>query len=348
MFPVIMIILGCLSSIKSQNDSLSLKLNDLLESAKVPGIQIAYFENDQPIVSITAGFANIDQQKPVSQETIFAAASLSKVVFAAIVLHLVEQNYMELDVPLINYFRYPDLENSKSYPELTARMVLTHQTGLPNWRRNGQPLNFEYAPELKFRYSGEGFVLLQKTVENIMGKSLEELAEAYIFKPLEMKHSSYIWKEKYEVLYATPYTETMDTAKFFKMEEPNAAYSLQTTAEDYLKFLKGLLQGELISNEMVKSMFLPQITVDKLEEGQIYWGLGIGIQETKEGREVWHWGDNNTFKAYFTMSFDNNYAMVYFTNGKNGLSFTPDIVQLFINSPQPAWIWCDYDYFKKS
>ncbi|NNF32783.1 MAG: serine hydrolase, partial [Saprospiraceae bacterium] len=120
----------------------------------------------------------------------------------------------------------------------------------------------------------------------------------------------------------------------------NAAHSLQTTSVDYAKFLISLLK------EDYSLMYDAQMHVDENPDGKISWGLGVGVQQTTSGNEFWHWGDNGTFKAYFTINPDSGDGLVYFANGSNGLSCTSELTELFLNSPQPAVQWNDYTHFK--
>ena len=101
---------------------------------------------------------------------------------------LVEEGVIDLDKPLQAYLAkplpdypaYADLAGDERYKQITARMVLSHSTGFPNWRQfepDGR-LKFLFAPGARYSYSGEGFALLQMVVEEITGRDLETLAQA--------------------------------------------------------------------------------------------------------------------------------------------------------------------------
>jgi CubicO group peptidase (beta-lactamase class C family) len=101
---------------------------------------------------------------------------LSKPVFVYMVLRLADRGVIDLDKPLYTCgFSYDRIDKDPSSKLITARMVLDHTTGLPNW--GGTPLEFLFTPGEKFNYSGEGYVYLQRVVEHVTGKSLEELAQ---------------------------------------------------------------------------------------------------------------------------------------------------------------------------
>jgi CubicO group peptidase (beta-lactamase class C family) len=107
---------------------------------------------------------------PVTEDTIFEAASLSKPVFAYGVLKLVEQRKLGLDVPLTTYLPKPYIQDDDRLNKITARIVLSHRTGFPNWRGDGKPLAIHFTPGERFSNSGEGYIYLQHVVEQITGK----------------------------------------------------------------------------------------------------------------------------------------------------------------------------------
>jgi CubicO group peptidase (beta-lactamase class C family) len=125
------------------------------------------------------------QPQPLAPGAIFEAASLSKPIFAAAVLTLVQQGKLDLDRPLASYLSGPyrheqnpfghgpsDVVTDPRLARVTARMVLSHTSGLPNWSRH-QPLSFLANPGQKWSYSGEGYVYLQHVVETITGEDLQ-------------------------------------------------------------------------------------------------------------------------------------------------------------------------------
>jgi hypothetical protein len=106
----------------------------------------------------------------------------------------------------------------------------------------------------------------------------------------------------------------------------------------------------------LREMERPQIPVDpactncterkpKELSKSVFWGLGIGIQETKQGESLWHWGDNGSFKCYVVAFPKQKIGMVMFMNGANGLSIASDVVGLAVGGEQPAFHWLKYDRY---
>src|SRR3954454_3299702 len=107
-------------------------VSGLLAEHKTPGAAIGLVAGAEGTV-VTAGRRG-DDRGPVEQDTIFAAASLTKPVFALGVMNLVDDGAFELDRPLLEYLPEPYLAEEDRAASITARMVLSHTTGFPNWR----------------------------------------------------------------------------------------------------------------------------------------------------------------------------------------------------------------------
>ena len=330
-------------------------ITQLMDSANVPGLSIAIIKNNRVHYSQGYGLTKADSTQRVTPATIFDAASLSKPVFAYAVLQLVEQGKLDLDKPLYEYLPYPDVAADERYKKITARLVLSHQTGFPNWRRNRQSkrLTMLFTPGERFSYSGEGFVYLQKVVESITGRPLNDLMTERVFKPLQMTRSSYVWSPAFDDNFAWPHDESGQPESKVKPRQPNVAYSLQTTADDYARFLLAILTANGLKKDLVDQMLTRQSQLPKKLFGEdtlspnLTWGLGFGLEHTTEGDYFWHWGDNGSYKCYITADRKRGDAVVYFTNSANGLSFNQEITNRFLGSDHPAPAFLGYDSYKK-
>jgi CubicO group peptidase (beta-lactamase class C family) len=168
-------------------------LPHLLDLAWLPGMGIAVVCPGRPVWQHYLGVANVSTKTTITAESLFPAASLGKPIFACVVLRLAEQGAIDLDRPL-NQYLHVDAFTGQWGDKVTARHVLTHSTGLPNWRsQDGQKLTPTFEPGSRFQYSGEGFFHLQRVVEHITGTGFESIMQERIFKPLGMSSSTYIW-----------------------------------------------------------------------------------------------------------------------------------------------------------
>ncbi|HWU71485.1 MAG TPA: serine hydrolase domain-containing protein, partial [Pseudoxanthomonas sp.] len=166
-----------------------------MQALGVPGIGIAVVEQGRLAWSRGFGLANAERGTPVGEDTLFEAASLSKPVFAYVVLQLVDRGELALDKPLVAYRRPDYLAEHPWIDRITVRDVLRHSTGLPDWRKDPahEKLVPAVAPGTRIDYSGEAFVWLQLVVETVTGESLDETMRRMLFAPAGMRDSSYAW-----------------------------------------------------------------------------------------------------------------------------------------------------------
>jgi CubicO group peptidase (beta-lactamase class C family) len=201
---------------------------DLMARASVPGVSIAFVRDRHLAWSAGFGTTRRDSDHPVAQETIFHAASLSKPVFAYAVLRMVHQRVLDLDLDrsLADYLPEPFIADDDLLEQVTARHVLAHTTGWPNWRPKGEPLRREAAPGERFGYSGEGYFYLQRVVEHMTGESLESLLQARVLRPLGMQHSSYAWPDRPTAQIAVGHDRAELPRDHAGNESPNAGVQL--------------------------------------------------------------------------------------------------------------------------
>ncbi|HYJ91658.1 MAG TPA: serine hydrolase [Pyrinomonadaceae bacterium] len=332
----------------------------LMSEGEVPGLQIALIRGGKVTWIKSFGVKNAETREPVTDSTIFEAASLSKPVFAYAVMKLVEAGRLDLDRPLQSYLSEPYIKDDDRINLITARMALNHTTGFQNESRPGQPLKINFTPGEKFSYSGEGLLFLQRVLEKITGEKLDAFMRRTVFEPLGMTSSSYVWQDRYEGLKASGHR--IDSVPQ-PIRKPTVAFgyaSLQTTAGDYAKFVAALLNGVGLKKATFDEIWRTQVRVDETcvncigrPEGRpsesLSWGLGWGLEQTSRGRAVWHWGDNNSQYHAFVMLYPKDKTgLVVFTNSGNGHSIIPEIVgRVFGNDiVHPAFAWMGYDSYK--
>jgi CubicO group peptidase (beta-lactamase class C family) len=238
--------------------------------------------------------------------------------------------------------------------QITVREILSHTSGLPNWRHDGG-LRTYFDPGTRFSYSGEGFILLQRAVEKITGEPLEALAGRLVFEPLGMPSTSYVWQASFDEDYATPHDIGSRPGIRRRPSQARSASSLQTTAADYARFLQAVLAGERLKPETARLWLTPVINVPrgcKREclaaaapdlNPRVAWGLGWGVEPT-EG-SFFQWGDNDTFMAYAAGSIADQSGVVVLTNSANGQSIMPDIVAAQMPGKHPSFAWLGYEHF---
>ncbi len=322
---------------------LSTQIPALMEQALIPGMAIAVIHEGRIIWERAFGKKNNRTGEPVTVHTVFEAASLSKPVFAYGVMKLVQEGKLDLDKPLVQYITRKEL--IRVYPRavtgdkrlnlITARIVLIHSSGFPNWFR-AQPMSFLFTPGQKFSYSGEAFTLLARIVEKISGLTLVDFTKKHILDPLGMKSSSYVWLKDYEKQFSAAHNTMGGVTGRGKARVALPGATLYTTAGDYARFLVALLKGKGLTTDTLKEMLTPQITAHKGEGEKFFWGLGIGLNPSQRGQTVWHWGDNGAFKAYFEVLQKQKKGVVFFANSTNGQAISKDLVYLTTGITNPA------------
>ncbi|HAS41881.1 MAG TPA: hypothetical protein DCS93_15480 [Microscillaceae bacterium] len=306
--------------------------NQKIKAYHVPGLSVVIIRDNKIAYTGVHGIKASDTNEPVTAKTVFSAASLSKPCFAYAVMKLVETGKISLDKPLYQYLPNPDFAHEENYKKITTRMILSHSSGLPNWRNGKLKLRFE--PGKKFGYSGEGYVYLMKVVEHILQKPINDIMQTLVFQPLGMLRSSYVWQDSFETDYATPHDYLSCTKPKNKPQKVNIASSLQTTASDYARLVLALLNKKGLKSRTFKNILRPQIKLDKSEN--LFWGLGWGLQQTQKGKSIWQWGDNGIFKAYALAYPARKEGIVFFANSYNGLRLVPDIVDFVFQDKSPA------------
>jgi CubicO group peptidase (beta-lactamase class C family) len=314
---------------------LQTRIPALMDKGRVPGLQIALVRDSKIKYQQEFGITNTTTGQPVTAETIFEAASLTKPFFAYVVMKLVEEGVLDLDAPLIRYLPRELIEKEMGHPldlegfrldwfeKITARHVLSHSAGMPHGQR-GTPYPLAFEPGTQYKYSADGYYFLQKTIEFLKQQKLELIMDAYAIEPLGMKKSSMVWRESYETTMANGHDAYGAPQDFRKRTEAHAGASLYTTAADYARFVCAVLSGDGLAEKTVKEMLAPQIDVD--EKMGIRWSLGFGIQMDGNGTAFWQWGDYGIFRNYIVAYPRQKVAVVYLANSFNGLGICRELV----------------------
>jgi len=243
-------------------------------------------------------------------------------------LKLAQEGSLNLDAPLVSYlpngylhiqnpfaFGKPPITDRVVAPELqavTARMVLSHTSGLPNW--SSDPLAFDFKPGTDWQYSGEGFMLLQRVVESITNQGLDDFTRSRLFDPLGMSNTAFRWKPQFADAFMP------GLPRYMEIPEALAPFSLHTSANDYAKFLAALMADQQTVQMIVQS---PASVVPKLGLG---WGLGWGVERGEKETFIWQWGNNPGYRAFVMASTSSGDAVVMLTNSEEGLAMAEPII----------------------
>lgn len=351
-------------------DDLTARIDQLTRKANVHGLAVSIFNDDELVYLKTFGVKNTETGEPLRTDTVFYGASLSKAVFPVLVMRLVEEGVIDLDTPLVRYMDKPvhayeakewhedqsDLKDDELHKKITARMCLSHTTGFPNWRwfEKDEKLRIHFEPGTRYSYSGEGFVFLQVALERLTKKSLEDWMQERLFKPYGMTMSSYTWLPRFEENYCHGHDEN---GKVFEKDKDNASRAgstLETTPEDFARFVEAVLKGQGLKESSWKEMFKPQIRIrSKTQFGpyeettenddiELSYGLGWGLFETPHGRAAFKEGHGDGFEHYMVLFPDKGMGVVILTNSANGESAYKELLQLTIADTYSPLEWNGY------
>jgi CubicO group peptidase (beta-lactamase class C family) len=326
----------------SRLDSLAQALPSWMTEAGIPGLSLAVVTSREAWYH-DFGLISAETEEAIGPETLFEAASLSKPVFAHIVLDEVAGGLLGLDAPLEEYWDYPDLRLDPQRGGITARIVLSHRTGLPNWRRDG-PLRIQFEPGSRFQYSGEGYVYLQRVLAALTGTSLENLAREKLLAPLGLDRSGFTFRGV-EPDHALPHDSRGHPLAKRPAEPPgNAAASLHTTARDYGEFVSATLRMAKSAPDRFEGV------TERLADvaDGVGWGLGWGLEYPNErgSPALWHWGDNGPFKAFVYADPVSDVGFVFFANSMNGLAITQRVLEHLFPGAHPLLDWLEYDQLR--
>jgi CubicO group peptidase (beta-lactamase class C family) len=313
-----------------------------MDSASIPGASVVFFNNGKIVYQKAYGYANLEKKIPANESTVFEACSISKPVFAYFIMRMADRGIIALDTPLFKYLTEPDIAYDERYKLITARMVLSHTTGFPNWRAFETPdsslhvpkntLWLKFTPGTQFSYSGEGFQYLVRVITNLLhttSTGLADIVDKEVCKPLQMAHSRFGWNDYIAKHKAVGYEQVNDNGinkpgGFNKYEEFNAAGGLHTDPADLAKFLIAMANGKGLSKKSFTEMLRPQ---SKTEGSS--WGLGIQIKDTPYGIEYRHTGDNGNFKSYSMIYKNTQSGFVLMVNSNRQYEIIEHLEPLF-------------------
>ncbi len=336
---------------KSNNDEvndskieLNPKVIQLMEEFKIKGAGIGFIEKG--VLVKTEYYGEQSPNIPVSDSTMFNVASVTKAITSELFLRLAAKGEVTLDEPISDYYIYADISNDPRHKLLTPRIILTHQTGFKNWPYEYEDgkLAFVADPGTKFGYSGIGFYILARFLEEKMTSTFPHLVEEIIFKPLGMNHSSIVIEDWFNDKRPIPVDANGEYMEPYDLNIGywNPADELHVSVDDYAKFLISSINNEGLNQKLVaeREEILSDLTNDpifgtKESTKDVFYppsygyGLGWMVFDYGDGNKNIQHGGNDKGEAgmgYFHTKTKN--GLVVFLNGGNGAFMLPKIVEL--------------------
>lgn len=332
-----------------------------MQALAVPGVSIAVINDGKLEWARGFGVMKVGGP-PVTTDTMFAAASVSKPVSAFGVLKLVQEGRIDLDADINRYlksWRLPENEYTRT-EKVTLRRLLSHTAGttthgfpgfvpgtpVPTLQQvlDGQPpanteaVRVNVTPGTIWRYSGGGYTVAQQAVIDVIGQSFHDYQTTNLFQPLGMKNSSYEQPlpASRAAQAATPYGLGLQPIPGGARIDPALmAAGLWTTPSDLALYVMEVQQAKAGRSAKV----LNQRTVDEMLKGGGLgeWGLGPRLGGKAGARYFAHGGDDPGFHNEL-VGYENGDGAIVMTNGDNGAP----LAQALIRTIAREYGWADF------
>lgn len=272
-------------------------------------------------------FGVVKDGQPAPRNTLFNIASQTKPVTAMLTMKLVQAGLWNLNEPLAHYWVDPDIAGSPYLSKLTSRIVLSHQTGFPNWRTDngGSKLRFNFEPGTKFGYSGEGFEYLRHALENKFHQPLNILMDKYLFKPAGMNDTHYWYPDLDTARFAMWHDGQGNRYNISIQTQVSAADDLITTVEDYCRFGIYTMNGLGLPDTLFADMTRPQVRVKENYFRCLGWGLVEGLPNGEYALE--HGGSDVGVRTMAVFLPKSKRGVVVMTNADNGMFVTDHVIK---------------------
>ncbi|SDM00111.1 serine hydrolase domain-containing protein [Pedobacter antarcticus] len=325
-------------------------LKQQIDSGAVPGLSIAVINDGKIVFHRAIGSANLANHTRINKSSIFEAASLSKTMFTYFVLRLVDKGILSLDTPLHTYLPYPDIAYDERYKLITARMVLSHTAGFPNWRTRNfadssrnipkGDLYLKFKPGTEFSYSGEGYYYLAKVIAQLTKNSLQTLDKLFQREVSAPMGLPYAWFSTNPFITKHKVTGYVDKkardnwpASIVGQDSTwfGAAGGLHTEALTYAKFLTALMNDSGLSRQSIEEFFKAQVVLSDPadHDGDTAWCLGLSVRPGLTTPDNNHRGDNGNFQSYYRINMERKDGYVFFANSNHGGEFNEKLEAFF-------------------
>ena len=320
---------------QGQQDSIVAKIDSIanyyLSSNKVAGFSIAVLQDRDTLYAKGFGYSNLENKTPVTTETIFPMASISKLVTSVASMKLVEEGKLSLENILFEIL--PDFPRSEQAKKIKIKHLLSHTSGLADYAAYGDSLflstnlvlkkqdyyhffeNNEllFEPGTRFSYSNSGFVLMGFVIEQLSGMSYEDFIEQNISQPLRLSTLKHLNRNKesgtsirYDLADSSFIVSMMDTVYYFKGDG-----GLSATALDLARLPFELVDGNILSEQSLNTMIQ---TTQFPDESISDYGLGVR-NGMFEGNRVWgHTGGHINYWSTLAFFPEKSVSVVVFAN----------------------------------
>jgi CubicO group peptidase (beta-lactamase class C family) len=302
-------------------------INQTMREQKIPGFAIGVVKDGRLVYSRGFGVMQVGQpDQPITAQTLFHMASITKPFVATSIMQLVEQGKLNLDAPVVKQVPYFRLKDER-YKEITVRHMVTHTSGMPDvknyhWdkpeyddgalERYVRSLNDKallWAPGKQFRYSNMAFEVLGDLVAKVSGMSFEDYVDEHILQPVRMKSSTLLYKKANLAKLATGYTlnkgEVAPVAHYPYNRAHTPSSNLHSNVEDMARWiLVNLNRGELGGRRILKNATYDVLWKHAAPTPGGDWHVGISwfLADSRGEEIVMHSGGDDGFTTHLAFA----------------------------------------------
>ncbi len=325
-------------------------IEKVLKEYHLPGIGVGIVYRGEMIYAKGFGQADIAQNRPVTADTVFRIASVSKTFAAVGLMQLWEQGRFDLHDPINDYLTSYQVKHRRRHaPPITFHHLLTHTAGLgeftwltdylrpkahfnvvrsdtpvpPLQKLYGRTLRAECFPGEKWRYANNGFATVGQLVADISGQPFPDYIRQHIFEPLGMDKSEFWRSERVRDGLAIGYkyrAKKNDFKPVWDLEQvTTAAGAMYATINDMGRYMAALMgqNGAILKPETLDLMFTPQYQLDERLQGM---GYGFKVDRWNEHRVVSHDGLWLGFIASLFVAPEAELGVIALTNAANSIA----------------------------
>jgi CubicO group peptidase (beta-lactamase class C family) len=333
---------------------------------KVPGLTIAVIKDYQLDWAKGYGYADVSENRKVTEETLFQAASISKSLNAMGLLKLAQDGNIDLNSDINTYlkgwkFPYDDFSKGK---KITISNLLSHTAGLSvhGFRGYGphepipglvdilegkSPANSDavrsmFEPGTAMQYSGGGTSITQLIVTDVTNTPYDVFMTAKVLAPLEMDNSFFTQpppEAKRSVLATAYHQDGSEVNGKFHIYPEQAAAGLWTNPTDLAKYI---IETQLSLEGKSAKVLDQSFTKTRLSPFVNNVGFGVFISKTGNSEYFGHDGANNGFRCAYLGSMKDGNGVVVMVNSDNGA-----IVQEVVNSVFSVYGWEEFKPIEK-
>jgi CubicO group peptidase (beta-lactamase class C family) len=302
-------------------------ITQAMREQKIPGFAIGVVKDGRLVYARGFGLMDLGTpNRPVTSQTLFHMASITKPFVATAIMQLVEQGKVSLDDPVIKYVPYFHLKDPRS-KDITVRQMVTHTSGMPDvWNYHWDKPEYDdgaleryvrslhnkelrWAPGTQFRYSNMAFEVLGDLVAKASGKNFDDYVDESILEPVGMKSSTLLYKKANPAKLATGYTiakgKVVAVAHYPYNRAHTPSSNLHSNVDDMSRWiLVNLNRGELEGRRILKSGTYDFLWKHAFPVPERNWHVGISwFMADSGGTEiVMHSGGDDGFTTHLAFA----------------------------------------------